>query len=425
MVFGLGWLGGKTPPPGGCRYFRSRAEIPEEWRSRLEHLAVQWGETYDSYLVTQGKREYFWLPDGEGFVAFTRWGRHALVVGGLVAEPTRREELLTALLEYARRRRWTFSFYNLGRPHLPLFQQHGCQISKCGEEPLVNLERTDWKGKDYEWVRRQENYCKRQGVEFSEVRPDLEDEEYRERIAPELRELSEAHLSETLHGRELQFFVGQFDPHDLSGRRLFLARLEGRVVAFIVCNPCIAGEMWAVEIYRRLPDAPRGVVPFAIMQTLRTLKGEGVKYASLSLIPMLRCDPKLHKGSKIFYFVSGFWWKHLNWLFDVQGIYHFKSRFRPDYREMYMAAYPRVTVGSMIAMGMTWEVIKFNPLRLLRRGKKSGTNRETLATPAWRPERVVRELKQRVDTKPESAQSPHFREGSEPDSPPEESAKCV
>lgn len=375
-------------------YELSRDRMPTDAVARLEDLSYQWGETYDAYLVNEGKREYFWLPDRTGVVGFTRRGRHVLVVGGLLAPPQLRAALLTSFLDFARRKRWHVSFYNVGRSETAVYKEAGCQITKMGEEPIIDLERCEWRGKPYEWVRRQENFCKRQGVEFVEIT--AADPAYDDQIVPQLEHVSREHLAGTLHGREMQFFVGTFDPHHLGNRRLFVAWHEGRIVAFIVCNPCVGGEMWAVEIYRKLPDAPRGVIPFAITQTLRTLKSEGVKLASLSLIPLLRCDPELHKGSRVFYGAATFWWNRMNWLFDMRGIYHFKSRFRPDYREMFLAASPKVTVRSMIAMALTWEVFYLNPLRLFRRSG-GGRHRSTLATPSWRPEKVVRDVRAKAE----------------------------
>ena len=174
---------------------------------------------------------------------------------------------------------------------------------------------------------------------------------------------------------------------------MFIAKCGERIEAFVVCNPCLDGAMWAVETYRRRADAVRGAVPFAILQTMRALQREGVAYCSLSLIPLVRCDTAVKGDSGIARTALTFWWRHLNWIFDFRGIYHFKSRFRPEYREMYMAAWPAVTIRSMIALGMGWGIINFSPWRLLKRalGKSQKLDsRKSLATPEYRPSRILR-----------------------------------
>lgn len=370
--------------------------MPDEAVQLVEQYAYEYGATYDSYLVTEPDREYFFSSGQRGVVAFCRRGRHIIATGNLLARPEDREGLLVELLEFARGRRWAVTFVNVPRSHTKLFRSHGFQITKWGEEPIIRLQDATWQGQDYAWVRRQENYCTRQGVEFCEVTADPSDPVYRDQIVPQLEAVSRAHIVSTLHQHELRFFEGRFCPLDMRRRRLFVARHAGRIVAFVVCNPGLGGELWAVEIYRRLPDAVRGVIPFAIMKTLRTMKDEGGSYVSLSLVPFLRCETAVTGDSVILRVSANFWWKHLNSIFDMRGIYHFKSRFRPDYREMYVAALPGLTVRSTLSLAAAWKLFHFNPLRLLRRELAMGgisSERQTLATPAWRPHRIIRELR--------------------------------
>ncbi len=229
---------------------------------------------------------------------------------------------------------------------------------------------------------------------------DTTDEEYRDQIVPELEAISRQHLAETLHQRELRFFVGQFRPLDLHRRRLFVAKKDGQIIAFIVCTPGLGGEFWAVETYRRRPGSTRGVIPFAMLQTMRQMKEEGVNYVSLSLMPCLRCEQAVTGDSGIMRWGLGIIWKRLNWIFDMRGTYHFKSRFRPYYREMYIAASPRLTLRSSIELLFAWGLLQFHPLRLcvhLYRESRTLSARRTLATPPWRPEQVIRQLRRTSD----------------------------
>jgi phosphatidylglycerol lysyltransferase len=88
-------------------------------------------------------------------------------------------------------------------------------------------------------------------------------------------------------------------------------------------------------------------------------------------------------------------WHALNSIFDFQGVYHFKSRFRPEYRELYLVTRPKATVGSMVALGIQWGLFGLSPWRLARhygeRLFKRGS-RKSLAVPDPHPERVLRRL---------------------------------
>ena len=380
--------------PDGIHYYPAGARMPSDLENRLQEYAYRYGDTYASYLVTDDGWETVWSRSGRGVLRFARWGGcYAMVVGGLLAPPEEREDLLAGFLDLAKRNRWHVAFCNVDREKLPLFRRHEFQVTKFGEDPVVRLDKTTWEGKDYEWVRRQENFCKRQGVRFLEVDPNPNDPQYRREIAPELEAISREHIATTLHGRELRYFVGRFQADRLGRRRLFLAKRDSRIEAFVVCNPCLDGAMWAVETYRRRADATRGVMPAAILQAMRAMKQEGVAYCSLSLIPMVRCETAVTGDSGIARSAFVFWWRRLNWIFDFHGIYHFKIRFRPEYREMYLVARPQVTVLSMIALGMGWGLFNFNPLRLAGRAltkSQKSESRKSLAEPEYRPERILR-----------------------------------
>lgn len=370
--------------------------MPPEAVALLERYAYEYGETYDAYLATENDREYFWSPGRMGVVAFARWHGVLNVLGGLLTAAEHREKLLGHFLEFVRLNRLTVNFFNIGRMQEKLFRRHKFKINKCTEELIVRLDRVNWQGKAFEWLRRQENFCIRQCLRVEEIDPRLDPQFYYERVVPQLEEVNREHLAGTLHGRELVFFEGRFDPWSLRRRRLFVSSEAGRIVAFVICNPALGGDMWAIEIYRRRADAPRGVIPFTMLQVMRQLKDEGVPYASLSSVPFLRCGPPISNDDLRFQSACQFFWHAMNWLFDVRGIYHFKSRFRPDYREMFLATYPRMSIRSMYSMGASWELFRVSPLRLMRHAARfwwDRSRRNGLAEPEPRPERKIRHLR--------------------------------
>lgn len=394
------------PELSGPEYFVSRRALSPAAAERMEHCAFVYGETYDAYLVTESDREYFFSTGRRGVVGFKRWGRNLQVIGGLLADPADQEQLLLELLEFARGKRLRVTFFGIGRNDFKLFRQHGFQITKLGEEPIVLLGETEWKGQAYEWLRRQEKACQKSGVTFREIEPVAEGAAYAEQIVPQLEEVSRQHVAGTIHRREMKFFVGQFEPFNLGRRRLFVAEAAGRIECFLVLNPCLSGGMWAIEIFRKRQDAPRGSIPFAMLQTMRQLQTEKVPYVSLSLIPWIRSSVRLAGDSVLMRFVNYFLWTCGSALYDVRGMYHFKSRFRPHWRELYIASKPGIGVTSVAAIGMTWGLLKVNPLRVIAHWwrDRSDKSRQSLAEPPWRPERVIRSL--RVDYQPETATSP-------------------
>jgi phosphatidylglycerol lysyltransferase len=368
--------------PEECACFSSRDTLGPERLRIAESLAYRYGEAYDSYLLVDGGRQYFFGRQNEGVLGFTTWGNHAYVVGGLLTAPHRKGQLLQDFMEFAQANLLEVSFLNILKSDVPIFRAAGYQVSKVGEEPVVDLRSTTWHGGDYAWVRRQENFCWRNGLRFESVEPQREIARFRSEIAPELLDVSHEHLRHTVYGRELALVVSRLDVDNMFRKRVFMARRCGRMEAFVVCTPSFDGRMWSVETYRRRQDATRGVIAFLIMQVARRMQEEEVRFLSLCQVPGLRVHLGTPSDSR--FVVNGlrFWWKRLPWFYDTPRQYHFKSRFRPQYRECFVATYPRTKILPMLAFFFKWGIIRPDftrlPMQMVRRMRK-WANSEVLA----------------------------------------------
>lgn len=351
---------------------------------RIEEFAFRFGRSYDSYLATDLQRQYFWSSGRRGLVSFVRSGRHVVAIGGLMAPEDHWADLLGELLAFVRRQSYTLTFFNVDRQQAEAFRQHGFQTTKVGEDSLIDLAECRWKGKDFEWVRRQSNFCLRQGLICQEV-PLADTSVATPALFEELMEVSRLFLKGKPQGGQMRYFVSRFDPQKLIRHRLFVARAsggQGRTEAFIVCNPCRNGRMWAVEVFRQRPDAVRGAVSFLIHQALQSLQADGVPWASLCLVPLLRCDKPLEGDSWLGRKLMVLGHKYAGAFYDTQGMFHFKSRFRPRFEDRYACAWPKMTLLSIRAGIMLWGVDRFNPFRVAWRLIQQFYKRDSRSTMA-------------------------------------------
>lgn len=121
-------------------------------------LAFRHGEQYDSYQACETDYHQFWSSDRQGYISYAQSGKNILVRGGLIAPPHHQEELLEQFLDQTSRRGYRVAFFNMSDSLIPLFRKHSFQVSKWGEEPVIDLATCTFRGKQYEWVRRQTNY---------------------------------------------------------------------------------------------------------------------------------------------------------------------------------------------------------------------------------------------------------------------------
>ncbi len=320
---------------------------------QTEEQAFEYGQVYDSYFATQEGWKRFRVRGRAGLISYRRLGRHVKVFGGLLADQEEKPRLLREFKELADSFGMLTSFYNIAENEIDLFREHGYQVTKWGEEPIVDLQECTWFGKPYAWVRRQTNYCVRAGVTIVEHRPEDMDEEAWTSLIQRLRAVSDSLLATKPQCGEIQLVEGQLAVAGWGRRRLFVAYSQDsppRIEGFLIALPMQGGRRWSFEMYRHRPDAVRGVVPYLFHEVMRRMKAEGIESVSLCLIPGLGCEEGLPGDSALVRRALCFGKKHLNFLFDFAGLYHFKSRFRPRYESRYICSRPRSTPLTTIAL---------------------------------------------------------------------------
>ena len=353
----------------------------------LEHFAFQFGRCYDAYLAAEPGWEPFWSREGRGVVAVIRHGRHVFSSGGLLAPEAHQADLLAQLVEAADARRQVLTFFNIPEEQLPLFRDYGFQATKWGEEALVDLPDCTWRGKQYEWLRRQSNYCLRHGLAVAECRRQDVTPAGWQALAAELSEVAALFLDGKPQSGEVRFIEAGFNPARLGRKRVFVARADGgrgRIEGFLACNPCQRGRTWVLETYRRRPDAVRGTIPFLMHQVIERLRSEGVRRVSLCLIPGLRCRQPLAGDSRMVRWGVVLGTQHFNLIFDTAGAYHFKSRFRPRFESRYLCVRPRMSLATAVAFVRLIGVLRLDLRKLGRqiaRRWRKRTSRVSLYTP--------------------------------------------
>ena len=324
---------------------------PEAKRATLEQLAFQYGQSYDSYLSTEGNLKQFWCSTQQSVIAYAQRGRYLHVQGGLLGPLVERQQLLHEFANFVRENRQTATFYNIGESDLAFFEESGFQITKWGEDPVLDLPDLSWTGHDFEWVRRQSNFCRRQNLIVSEICIDGCSAESWQQVMTEICSIANDCLASKPQRSEVQFFNGQVNPPEWDRRGLFVARSDngnGRIEGFLICLPYDAGKQWAIDTYRHRSDAPKGVVPYLIRETADRLKAEGIKAISLCLCPAAGYE-KLNNDSWMIRRGLQFGYHYASAFFDVPGEYHFKSRFRPRFVRRFICHSPGASFGSIFS----------------------------------------------------------------------------
>ncbi len=344
---------------------RCRSVLSVEERIRMEQFAFENATSAESYDIVISNGSFLETPCRKGLISVLPHGRCWHVSGSLLAPDELKPDMVRWLKDVSETNRKTIVAYSIEHEEASLFADAGFEVSKFGEEPLLDLGAITWQGKEFEWVRRQTSFCLRAGLEVVEIR----DEAERHALADELLEIMHEDLKPRTYSQPLRLLEGQFDPYRLYRRRLFLARSRttGRIEGFLACSPMRNGLAWAFETYRKRSSSPRGTIPFLFRDVIDRLQAEGVTTISLCLIPGRGMEEKTaHRSHWMARLAISLWYTHFNSLFNTRGQDHFKSRFRPRYVNRYICVTPKTSIRSISSFLVTTGAIRPNVRNLLR-----------------------------------------------------------
>jgi len=350
---------------------RSRRELSQQQRTELENLAYRYACVPESYDIAISDGHVLQTPCGQGAASVLLDGNFWHVSGSLLAPESLKPDMIRMLKEVSDNRGKTVAVYNVSRTDALQFQRQGFVVNKFGEEAVLSPADVTWQGKKYEWVRRQTNFCRRAGLDVQEI---VDSDEQRQ-MADTLVDVMVEDLSWRTFDKPLRLLEGEFCPHRLQRRRLFVARsADGNVEAFLACSPIDGGRSWAFETYRKRKDATRGVTAFLFRTVIDVLKKEGAELISLCLIPGRNvCSSGIDGGDWRIERLMSLWFSRLVFVFNAKGQDHFKSRFRPRYVERYLCVAPQNSVRSLWSFLKTTGAINCNIRNMFRQliGKSS------------------------------------------------------
>jgi phosphatidylglycerol lysyltransferase len=354
--------------------------LTNDEHSQIEESAYVYGNAPESYDIATSLGSVLRTPCGQGFLNVYVDKRIWHIPGGIIADESRKPSTVHWLKHLATQQRRTIAVYSVCAEEVEIFREAGFEINKFGEEPVIDLGDINWQGGCFEWVRRQTNYCRRQGLYISEIVAPIE----QRAIADELVGVFFDDLKDRVYSQPLQLLEGNFDPRVLGRRRLFVARdrANQRIEGFLVTSPMENGTAWAFETYRKRHDAVRGTIAFLFREAIDRLQAEGAQRVSLCMVPGkgVRADTSNNADARVRWLLN-LWYDRLDFVFSASGQDYFKSRFRPRYVDRYICVYPRNSWTSIYSFLKTSGALQINWWNLTRNLASAGLHSFTKRRP--------------------------------------------
>jgi len=296
---------------------------PDVRRARDLVIAHGWNAT--AYQIVNPGIAHWFSGTGDAVVGYVRHAGVRIVAGAPVCAEARLAEVAAEFERDAARAGHGVCYFGAEARLEQLYRgsrRHAMAL--LGAQPA-------WRPPDWSpavlahaSLRAQLNRARNKGVRVEEW-PSA-----RAAAAPALREL----LSLWLGGRglpPLHFLVEPDTLERLDDRRVFVAELRGRVVAFVVMSPVPARNGWLTEQFVRAPAAPNGTVEMLLDCAVRAVARDGAAYVTMGLAPLSR-----HGGARParepLWLQLALRWVHAHGrrFYNFDGLEAFKAKFGPS-----------------------------------------------------------------------------------------------
>ena len=309
------------------------AEPPADPTSRARARAIADKYGCGALLPFQlGDDKHVFSPAGaDGLVVYGMAGRTAVVLGDLIGPPEAAAQALDQFLARCRRLDRVPVVYQASSAGRATFVDAGFRMFKVGEEALVDLPSFDTTGCRRANLRHTITRCRKDGVTFRWFAHGLPPEEAA--LLGQLEAID--NIWRKSAGPEMSFTISSFNRASMAWQPVSVAIAEsGTALGFTSYRQTGVDGGWVLDLMRRDPAGPPGVVEACIAEAALAMRDAGARTLSLGLAPLAGLDG-----------VNGPWEERLlanggklvrRW-YDVNGLARFKNKFDPYWIPRYGA----------------------------------------------------------------------------------------
>jgi phosphatidylglycerol lysyltransferase len=320
MLAALGVLG-RVPDPPTDPTTRARGRAIADKYGCGALLPFQLGED----------KHVFSPPDADGIVVYGMAGRTAVVLGDLIGSSEAAPKVLSEFLARCRKLdRWPI-VYQASAASRALLVGAGFRMFKVGEEAIVDLSTFDLTGPRRANLRHTITRCRKDGVTFRWFAHGIPVEETA--LLDDLEAIDATWRKGA--GPQMGFTISQFDRTALNWQPISVAvDTSGRALGYTTFRRTGVDGGWVLDLMRRAPDGPPGVVEACITEAAVAFRAAGATTLSLGLSPLAGLDH-----------VTGTWEERMlanagrlvgRW-YDARGLFVFKRKFDPYWIPRYGA----------------------------------------------------------------------------------------
>ncbi len=309
-----------------------KASVPSLMRDRVERdptLVPAWlvatSPQAEASLAYLGDKEFLFGPQKSGALMFARSGSSLVALGGpLGPDGAEAETLLQGFVSKARSEGYAPVIYRAPEAQKRRAERFGWVARRQGEEAVVAPQEFEVAGKSFRELKRKLKQAKSAGVEVSLYEPGMAPVE-------ELSVVAEA-WKKRHKGVELGFSQGRFNADYLERQHILVARVEGKIVAFISLWSTGDAKEMSLDLMRSLDDVPMGAMHLLVHDAILFARERGALRFSLCAVQLRGLEAETSLCGRLGHWV----YENMADRHSLQGLSRFKNAFRPSWEPRYL-----------------------------------------------------------------------------------------
>ncbi len=325
-------------------------------------LLRAYGSQSLAFFGLSPENEHFLAVGGVGLVNYRLVNRVAVVLGDPICAPEAVEEVMRSFLAFCSQQRWRVALYQVRSDALESYRALKLHAFKMGEEALLSPQTFTLNGSALANVRTSCRRAERDGVhiQWYEGVPPAD-------VMQQLQQVSHAWLENkgAEQGAETGFSTGRLDDLDMNAQladriaasatsstaahspvpRLVTAvaiTSSGSACAFVTFTPIYGipteqsegqGGGWSLDLMRRNPDAPPGVMDLLLARAIERFRASGASVVSLGLAAWADSKGEITSGQQQ---LASFVTTRLGLFESQRTLFSFKQKFNPCWESRYL-----------------------------------------------------------------------------------------
>ena len=303
---------------------------------RVIVLLKRYGYHSQSYNILRNDKSYFYSSSGiDGVIAYVVKANVAMAAGDPVCDFNNIREFVSEYRHFCKEQKWRCCFQSVTERCKNVLEDMGFGMIKLGEEPIFDLNKLTWEGSKFRSLRKNINQAKKRGLTVVEYHPLLERQPEWEK---DMKELS-AIWKKFKGSGEFSFLIGEPALDNPKERKYFLALLDNKVEAFVVCTPVYTRNGIYFDVMRRKEKTISGTSQLLFTESFRILKEQGYTMATLGTAPLSYEHTTDSGQSHIIQTALKLAFNRLGHFHRFKPLYNFKRQFGPTSWEGRYLAY--------------------------------------------------------------------------------------